>query len=278
MKTILVLIDFSKKAERAALTAIEIARAAKSHVQLYTAFPAAQVYPSEVGLYPIYENYEEEEKIVDEKLKALANKLIKKLGKSDPPLVGWTSRPGSLAESIESLHPWLIVMGGKSKDGAFSHFMFGSNCEAVIDNASCPVLVIPEKAELKLIKNIAFATDLNPAEKDALSFVEDFGNLWDAAITVLHVSDPEATQESRDNHRYDFNAVISGRKYRDIHYADVRGKDVAQALASYSDYKAFDMIAVAHKKRSFFGQLVHKSISKTLLNYEHVPVLILNRT
>ncbi|MEJ7693118.1 universal stress protein [Daejeonella sp.] len=275
MKTILVLIDFSKKAERAALMAMEIAQAANAQVQLYTAFTAPQVYPSEGGINPVFENFTEDEKIANGKLKVLAEKIKRKFNKQGLPEVSCKSEPGNLAENIEAMKPWLIVMGGKSEGTALSHFVFGNNSAAVMDKASCPVLIIPEKSDLKPFRKIAFATEFLTSESDALSFVESFGAFWDASIAVLHVSDPQVPGKASETRGDDYKAIISERK---LHYADVRGKDIAQALSRYSDFKAINLIAIAHKKRSFIGRLLHKSIGKDLLNYQHVPVLILHKS
>lgn len=277
MKTILVLIDFSKKAERAALMAMEIARVADAQIELYTAFAAPRVYPSEAGIFPAYESYADDEKIVNGKLKALAKKIARKFSGQALPIINYKSGPGNLADNIEVMNPWLIVMGGRSKETALSHFVFGSDCSAVMDKASCPVLVVPVKTAVKPFMKIAFATEYLSSEKDALSFVEYLAALWNASLTVLHVSDPQLPEDIREDSRYDYRAFIAERQYNNLHYADVRGKYIAHALTSYADFKAFDMIAIAHKKRSFFGQLLHTSISKTLLTYQHVPVLILQK-
>ena len=277
MKTILVLTDFSKKAEHAAEMAMEIAVAANAQIQLHTTFHAPQVFPSDVGVYPFFEDYSEEEKISTGKLKELAEKLKKKAGGRDIPVISCKSEPGTLAENIEGLNPWLIVMGGKSKASALSSFVFGSNTSAIMDKASCPVLIIPENAQLRPFKKIMFATDLQPSEKNALLFLEEFGRFWRARIMVLHVS---MSYDSGDvwDEQYDYLNDIVSDKHPTMHYSDVRGTDVVGAISSYAGREGIDLVAIAHKKRSLIGQLLHKSIGKDMLNYENVPVLILHRS
>lgn len=276
MKTILVLTDFSAKAENAALFAIQVAAAVKAKVHLYTTFPAPQVFPSDAGVYPFFEDFSEEEKIYNEKLHELAEKLKKTFTGNDHPAISMSSRPGNLAENINDLKPWLIVMGGKSEDSALSHFLFGSNSSAVMDKATCPVLIIPEKAKLKTLKKIVFATDLQPSERDSLSFLEKFGKFWDANITVLHVSDKSHPDDIWDDRYEYYKNIISGNN-PSISYTDVRGKNITEAISKYATRQNVDLIAIAHQKRSFIGQLLHKSIGKEMLNYHKAPVLILHR-
>lgn len=277
MKTILVLTDFSAKAEHAAKMAMQIAAVVKAEVRLYTTFHAPQVFPSDAGVYPFFEDFTEEEKISNEKLSELAERLKQSFTEADLPPVSFGSRPGNLAENVGELEPWLIVMGGKSKTSALSHFLFGSNSSAVMEKATCPVLIVPERADLKAFKKIAFATDLQPSEKNSLSFLEEFGSPWDASIMVLHVSDKNLPEDIWDDQYEYYKNIISG-SYSSMTYTDVRGTDIAKAINKYAGHEHVDLVAIAHKKRSFIGQLLHKSIGKGMLNYQDVPVLILHRS
>ena len=275
MKTILVLTDFSPKSESAAKMAMQIAAAVKAQIQLYTAFHAPQVFPSDAGVYPFFEDYSGEEKIINDKLREMAEELRKSFPGKVCPQINFSSRPGNLSENIEGMKPWLIAMGGKSKTSALSHFLFGSNSSAVMEKASCPVLIVPEGSVTKAFKKIVFATDLQPSEADSLSFLEEFGKAWKASIMVLHVSDKQLPDDIWDGQYEYYKTIISG-SHPSIHYTDVRGKDIAKSINKYAGHEAVDLVAIAHKKRSYIGQLLHKSIGKDMLNYQQVPILILH--
>ena len=276
MKTVLVLTDFSKKAEHAAEMAIKIAVAANAKVQLHSTFHAPQVFPSDAGATPFFEDYTAEEETANDKLKEFEEKLKEKFGNETLPRITCTSTPGNLADTIENLDPWLMVMGGKSRVSALSEFVFGSNTSAVMDRASCPVLIVPEKAQLDSFKKIVFASALSSAEKGAMLFVEEFGSILNAQITVLHVTDKQTGEENPDEQSIYYNGVVSGNKPA-VRYTDVRGSDIAEAINDYARHEAIDLIAIAHAKRSFIGQLFHKSVGKNMVNYQDLPVLILHK-
>jgi nucleotide-binding universal stress UspA family protein len=276
MKTVLVLTDFSKKAEHAAEMAIKIAVAANAKVQLHSTFHAPQVFPSDAGATPFFEDYTAEEEAANDKLKELEERLKEKFGNETLPRITCTSAPGNLADTVENLGPWLMVMGGKSRVSALSEFVFGSNTSAVMDRASCPVLIVPEKAQLDLFKKIVFASALSPAEKGAMSFVEEFKSILNAQITVLHVNDKQTEEENPDEQSIYYNSVVSVNQPA-VQYTDVRGADIAEAINDYARHEAIDLIAIAHAKPSFFGQLFHKSVGKNMVNYQDLPVLILHK-
>ena len=276
MKTVLVLTDFSKKAEHAAEMAIKIAVAANAKVQLHSTFHAPQVFPSDAGATPFFEDYTSEEETANDKLKEFEERLKEKFGNETLPRVTCTSAPGNLADTIENLDPWLMVMGGKSRVSALSEFVFGSNTSAIMDRASCPVLIVPEKAQLYPFKKIVFASALSPAEKGAMSFVEEFGSILSAQITILHVTDKQTEEENPDEQSNYYNSVVSVNQTA-VQYTDVRGADIAEAINDYARHEAIDLIAIAHAKRSFFGKLFHKSVGKNMVNYQDLPVLILHK-
>ncbi|MGB4399557.1 MAG: universal stress protein [Daejeonella sp.] len=277
MKTILVLIDFSQKAENAAQFAVQIAAKVNAKIHLYNTFSAPQVFPSDAGVYPFFEDYSQDEKIYNEKLQELADKLKRSYIQKASPAISFRSRPGNLAGNISEMKPWLIVMGGKSESSSLSHLLFGSNSSAVMDKASCPVLLVPEQAIPKVFKRIVFATDLQPSEKESFFFLEKFGNYWGASITVLHVSEKTHLEDIWDE-RYDYYKNIISGNNPSISYTDVRGKNIAEAISKYATHQDVDMVAIAHQKRSVIGQLLHKSIGKDFLNYHKTPVLILHRS
>lgn len=275
MKTILVLTDFSRKAEHAAEMAIQIATVANARVHLFSVFHAAQVFPSDAGVFPFFEDYSEEEKATNFKLEKLAHRLHEKFGKQSQPAINCSSRPGDLVDHIEEIDPWLIVMGGKSDASGLNNLLFGSNSSAVIDNASCPVLIVPGETDLKAFRRIIFASALQPSEKKALSFIEEFGSLWNASIVVLHVSVLHRTEDIW-NEQYDYYKEIISDTHPTMRYVDVRGSDIAGAINSYAKREATGLVAIAHKKRSVIGQLFHKSIGREMLNYKNLPVLVLH--
>lgn len=285
MKTILVLTDFSKRAEHAAEFALEIAAKANSEVLLYNTFYAPQVVALESGVYPYYENSPALEQEGHAEMEKLISKIKKKFieaNKVSPPAIRILNEPGKLGENVHHLttkeHIWMIVMGDKSKEDAASRFIFGSNSNAVIDNATCPVLLIPEKADLSQIKKMVFATELQPSEHGAMLFLEKLAEMWHSEITVLHVCEKKLSLEEKAKHYKEYNKILSGIQYPHISYVDVRGDEVTETISTYAGREKIDMIAIVHKKRSFLGGLLHKSISKEMMNYHKVPLLVLHKS
>ena len=84
MKKILVLTDFSKKAEHATKLALKIAKKANSDVLLYNAFYVPQVLPAIIEAYPYYEDYRLIEKENLSRLQNFGNEIINTIEQKDP--------------------------------------------------------------------------------------------------------------------------------------------------------------------------------------------------
>lgn len=283
MKTILVLTDFTKKAAHAAEFAMAIASKSNAELMLYNTFPVPQVFPSEAGVYPYHEDYGDILENNNHRLESLIENLKKgfeAVGRKVPE-INFLSVPGDLAENIHDLQEkqsiWMIVMGDKGKETVLSRFLLGSESQAVIDSATCPVFLVPEKAELKPFKKMLFGTELQHAEHNAISFMAKLAADWQAGITVVHVSMKELTAEEEEEEQKYYNKLISGIDYEDINYLGVKGEDTNEALSKFASTEVIDLIALVHKKRSVLGEFLHGSISKEMLNYHHVPLLVLHK-
>jgi nucleotide-binding universal stress UspA family protein len=282
MRTVLVLTDFSKRAEHAAEFALEIAAKANAKVVLFNSFYVPQMVSAEAGVFSGYPTYQEIEKDNLMMLESLASKLEKKFvetHKSNPPTITLKNGLGDMAANVVEIAKktkyWLIVMGDKSHDGAISRFIFGSDSYQLIDQVHCPILMLPEKIEMTAIRKIAFATELQPSDQKAIPFLRDLAEIWRSHIDVIHVCHDKLRPEEKVANFDSYKKIIAKIDYPDISYVDVRGDDVSAALAKYVSKAQVDMLAVIHKRRDFMGELLHRSISKKMMNYHSVPLLIL---
>ena len=72
-----------------------------------------------------------------------------------------------------------IIMGTKGSSG-INEIILGSITSKVIENAPCPVLIIPDKTKYKVITKIIFATDFHVNDIESINFIE---KLFSPSIT-----------------------------------------------------------------------------------------------
>lgn len=162
----------------------------------------------------------------------------------------------------------LIVMGTAGARG-IQEFFRGSVASEVMENAPCPVLVIPETAFLSpTIKRIAFATRLDPAERQAQDWVIAFAREMGAEIrwinqpriSVKEFMEFEAVQkQTYPDLPQSFVYCISWSDENDL-VRFLQGQDA-------------DLLALQVNRTGFFEELFRGNFGKYLARRLSFPIL-----
>lgn len=143
-KKILIAVDNSIYAEKAAKTGYEIATKFEAKVALVniiepvpiTATPEMTMAPA---FMEIYDNNKESSSVL---LQAMQKKYSKGIETKLITLIDTASH--GIIEEAEKWKADLIVIGTHGRTG-FSHFLMGSVAEHVARKSACPVLIVPNK-------------------------------------------------------------------------------------------------------------------------------------
>lgn len=167
----------------------------------------------------------------------------------------------------------LVVMGTKGATGA-KEVLIGSNTAAVIKGASCPVLVIPEKAIYKKPQKFTFAFDLKPiAETQGFCLFKTLAHKLDAEIDILNVGLdelPESTEQAVAAIK--LNHLLEGVKHN---FYFVKNENVSDGIENYVKEKGTDCLVMIARKHSFLEKIFHKSVTKKMAYHVDVPLLVL---
>jgi nucleotide-binding universal stress UspA family protein len=165
-------------------------------------------------------------------------------------------------------------MGNKRHESSFD-FLLGHDSNQVISNATCPVLMIPQKLELSSVKRIAFALEqVDNIDSKALNFLVEFSEPFDAEIFVTHVITPKEADVSHQQLVSSFTREAVKQDYDEISFYDIQGYDITKTLLQFEQVANLDLIAVVHRKHSYVQRLFHHSVTKQLMDYHTVPLLV----
>ncbi|MFI5136827.1 MAG: universal stress protein [Sphingobacteriales bacterium] len=274
MKTILVLTDFSKKAENAAIYALKIAEKSQANIILFNSFEKFQsVNVPESGSW-VYEDYEMIKNESLAELKKLENYIIAhhKTGVFEPNISLLNELGLDLASSVNQLvrdrKIDLIVMGTKGDD-TISHLFYGSDACGVLDNAGCPVLFIPETSTFDSFKNIVFANDLKKDYKEAIGFLISLAQLDNSHIILTHFGEYENNALKCLN--FIENTLAYPNVVSRLLHLENRGAQLRELAASV---KA-DLLVMIHHKGVSFEKFIAGSQSKNMLKHNQLPLLII---
>ena len=286
MKTILVLTDFSKKADHAAEYALNLSYKLKSNILLCNVFTAEHVTLRQKLTWALEELFSiegESKKQIKELANTYRQKTEEHTTEEFKPKIKCLSKPGNVGNLGSSLKDipdhnniWLIVMGAKTED-CLSNFIFGTNAYSVISEATCPVLFVPPGAPIKDISRIAIATDLKQPELSPLLFLTDFKSAYNLDIILAHVS-------VSNDHQNDYSEeglvelalydITENIEYPKILFQNIQGTDVDDDLRRFALKSKIDILGVIHRKENVFHRLFHSSTTKLLIDSAQLPLLV----
>ncbi|MEE9437461.1 MAG: universal stress protein [Saprospiraceae bacterium] len=173
-----------------------------------------------------------------------------------------------IIECAQDKNTQLIVMGSTGISNSLKNW-FGSVSTEIIYKANCPVLLIPSKAKYKGIKKVLIAYDNLSLDKNCIGQLIDFCQYTNAQLNLLHVG---SSLDIDDGIKQSLTHQLQKENVF-FHYID--SKDIVGTISQFSIANNMDIIVTRSTKRSILEALLHTSISKKLVAFSTIPILVL---
>lgn len=272
--TILVLTDFSSAADNAAIYAAGLSRQLQS-TKIIVYHSSNHLSLLSGTFAPIPSNRIQSGTETTAKLTALHERMLDLVDDTTAIEVLHDSKALVPAVNLmtEQHHVGLIVMGMAEKN-TMQQVLIGSNAINVTRGATTSVLIVPEHASFRLIKNVAFACDLKDVSRTVPVFpIKFFINKTKAKLSILYVNkvdgetDPEAKTELRKLQKI-WNE-------QSTHYYYGCHENIEDGILDFADENTMELLLTVPKEYSFFEQLFHRSLTQNLAYKTHIPLLVL---
>ncbi len=273
MKKIVAPVDFSEASASAAIFAGNLAAFYGAELLLYHSYEVA--IPVSAFGYPFVTphemqeaaNYELEQ--FKQRVQAALRRTITINTFSESAIL-----TDGLAELCKQQQPDMIVMGLSGKN-ALTRLVVGSNTIKVIRQLTCPVLVVPPKAEFIPVRKVCFACDyekvvettpIGPLKKLLLDF--------NAELHVLNIIFDESAAPAEK--------VLDGMYINELlkefrpEYHTLLSSDVTYSINWFAEKEKIDWIVVIPKKHNLVERLFSRSKTQELIHHTHTPVLCMH--
>lgn len=278
MKKILIPTDFSDNAKHALSYAIELENNSDVVFHIFHSVPQTFVEsPNGAILNAIL--LQETKTVAKNRvadLASFATDLIRTIGGNDS--VAETSvEIGDPLYTIKSkaseINADFIIMGTLGANHSGLQRIFGSVSKSMINNAPCPVILIPSDYKYKTIDKIIFASNLKESEPF---------NLW-RAIHVLKPFNPEirCLHVSKD--------VVSEIKYQALaKYIEEANPDSTtkftvrlgdkpdEVIEKYLNLYHADLIVMQRSKMNLIQKLLRVNLPNKVVDKLNIPLMVLN--
>ncbi|HJW30941.1 MAG TPA: universal stress protein [Saprospiraceae bacterium] len=275
MKKILYPTDFSATAENAFIYALQIADTLGASVITLHAFDRPDISNFNLPgvLREVYDSIDLDEFENYEDEIPLLRDIASDNGYYHVPMVHVLEEGAPVSAILRTANKNkadLIVMGATGA-GRMEAFFFGTISGKVLEEAHCPVIIVPEDAKFDgLIDHIAVAINFKPEDTMLIEALRKFRDLIGSQIHILHV-DTDAAAGSQDKMNA-FCEAWHGDKRISTHC--IQHKDINHVLGTFMRENNMDLLALLSHKRSWVDEIFHRNRAKTLSDDHSFPVMV----
>lgn len=276
MNKILCPIDFSEVSLNAIEFAAKLADAHHARLVLLNVF-TEEDFNQILDTDTINKDYNEKLNLAEKKLKSLSEEINSSEKKNG--LMGCTYifRTGKLTEKVFEVareeKADLIVVGTTGLTGLTEKYV-GSKTLRIIEDAPCSVLVVPQDQAFHKIKRIVYATDYQEEDKIAIQQAINLATVLDASLNVLHISHSESDINNAIYNDF-VEEIKSFANYKKLRVHREVFSSTTQGIKEYVHRENVDLLALLSKKRNFFENLFHHSVTKDLYAFSDFPFMVI---
>ena len=272
MKTILVATDFSPAALNAANYAADMALSINADMLLLHAYQIPVIY-SEV---PVAVNLEDMQRNAENEINELKGQLIRKRGGKLN--IGTEVRMGvffnELRTVCERIKPYTVVMGSQGTTAA-ERLFFGSHTVNAMKHLMWPLITVPPEATFSSVKKIGLACDFDKvADTTPLDEIKMLVNDFNAELHVLNTGKKEVF-----NPEIVFESGVLEEMLAPVkpNYHFITNQNTDEGIMDFAEKNHIDLLVVLPKRHGLPDKLIHKSHTKQLVLYSHVPIMALHQ-
>jgi len=173
-----------------------------------------------------------------------------------------------------SLETDLLVMGATGR-GGLGKRLFGSVSFEVSRSAKCPVLFVPKEADYRGFDNILYASDFDSLKPLAVQQVVSFAKRFDGHIHFVHVG--PGGEPDLDVQRERFREIFEASGYdKPFIFSKMVSDEIVGAMFEYAFYHRIDLLTFVTHQRSFWDNILHKSVTNEALASSSLPILVVH--
>lgn len=275
IKTILVPTDFSEAAHNAFLYALGLADSLGAEIHLLHVYSLGHI-PVKLVPEAFVESLKQEK--IDKAMPYVHEyaaeaqaaygtdvKLTYELAQGQP--------KGTILAQAASGKYDMLLMGTQ---GAASEYgkIFGSLTLQILQDASCPVLVVPQEAKFSSPDRLFFAMNIEAQDTEIIDELFAFCCRFDAHLSCCHISsDPQHLAESKYER---LTRLKELEKTELVDFIVIQDQDVLHGIQSYLDNHAIDLLVMLTHKRVFANPRFADSLTQEMALRTEMPLLVLH--
>ncbi|GAB3293753.1 universal stress protein [Hymenobacter tenuis] len=182
----------------------------------------------------------------------------------------------AVADAVSRHTPTLVVLGRPDTEGTPDELISTTSLD-ILRVAPYPMLVVPHMVHNPALpRRILMAVD-----GDEFTLGQHAGAIRQlltalhAQVTVLRVTPGPATQQQADQALDSVVQTGLGIDLEPIRVRTLEAVDPTTGILQEARAEAFDLVVMIARRRSFLGQLFHRSVTAKVLLHSEIPIMVL---
>ncbi len=275
---ILVPTDFSETAQNAFRHALIFAdkTQAELHV-LHVVYPIADTLDIPALAADVISSKAEAAREVMDNYVAYGLSQVSNQLKSPPKITHSVEVGGPVAiiqKWVEAHSPDLVIMGTQGTHSTIEKIL-GTVSSGVIARVDCPVLIIPEQADIQPLHTIAYATDIQASDPFEIWKASQLLAPLSAVFHIVHISKKEEEADEgilfKELRAY-FESHPLGLQTQFHH---LTSNKLENKLNEFMTNFEIDLLVMFRPERSFIDRLFRPSYTQKMARKTEIPMLVM---
>jgi nucleotide-binding universal stress UspA family protein len=167
---------------------------------------------------------------------------------------------------------WMVVKGIPGEEAFPRHC--AQNIQAILNKVKCPMLLVPERQEIKNFERIVYTVDLRYCKLPLLNYLAELATPYHASLLLAHIAmsglPPMETNEALEI----FNTEISSHvRYTKLCFDHIKEENLEKIYNVLAYGMNMDLLAVVNH-RFHFKDIVSQYQNYTLPAHITIPLLV----
>ncbi len=166
----------------------------------------------------------------------------------------------------------LIVMGMRKH--TTTERLFGNITYSILEEISCPILLIPPSAHYLGMDKIIYGTAFQVGDTSAIDHLFDWCEAFEATLHLLHIHqkiEKPVAQLNMNNLMANYKTEIDAGF---MTFQLLEG-NIREAMEEYIKFTGADLLAIHRRKKGFWQRIQEGSLTNYLIEDSMIPILIL---
>lgn len=270
MKRILVFTDFSRCAELATDTAIQLAQKHDGEIE-FIHYMNRLPENWGVGTKALKKSYPDYYKEFIDSSVALSEleDLAKEYGVKAKGRIIYEFKPRQLSELIKESDSDCVIMGSHGRT-SFEEFMMGSQAQEIVRHSPVPVIVLKQEIDI-LNSQLVFISDFEEEVIAAFESFINFSNVLAVPISLLHIKTNKLNSETEIKSRMNNFESRAGSRLKDS--LIIEAKSIELGIERYCAELDNAVLSIGTHGRLGLNRIIKGSHSEKIVNRLMFPVI-----